>query len=205
MVPYKDLPLQATLQFQPCTTGLASSFLQALCLAEGVKVEREALERAYINSHLRDPPYLPDLRHTIIQLQFWSTGGKKSDVVTGGPNASSFSPTGPGLMLAVEDSSNAASTNVEKGIPGILRQLAKKSDFLSGLDSELSRDANGTLRVRQSTIYTTSCSHGIVFARTYPHMNSSLHQTSSWATLFFLQIPIQTISRFQPTITRMKT
>ncbi|THG95800.1 hypothetical protein EW026_g5907 [Hermanssonia centrifuga] len=146
LVPYKDLPLQATLQFQPCTTGLASSFLQALCLAEGVKVEREALERAYINSHLRDPPYLPDLRHTIIQLQFWLTGGKKSDVVTGGPNASSSSPTGPGLMLAVEDSSNAASTNVEKGIPGILRQLAKKSDFLSGLDSELSRDANGTLR-----------------------------------------------------------
>ncbi|RDB22523.1 ATPase family AAA domain-containing protein 5 [Hypsizygus marmoreus] len=84
LVPTLDLPLQATLGFQPCPSPLAASYLQALCYAEGYEVERATLLALYestfeLNSvDLPDSPHppmisdfpVPDLRRTIHQLQF---------------------------------------------------------------------------------------------------------------------------------------
>ncbi|KAI0356199.1 hypothetical protein OH77DRAFT_240046 [Trametes cingulata] len=83
LVPIGDLPLQTTLYFDPCPTPLATSYLQALCLAENRIVDRDAIERLYVGLSARVeaddgdmtlhpeliPMCAPDLRRTINQLQ----------------------------------------------------------------------------------------------------------------------------------------
>lgn len=62
LVPVDDLPLQTVLEFQPCPSDVAGSYLQGLCCAEGSIVKREVLARMYANGG-------HDLRHTILRLQ----------------------------------------------------------------------------------------------------------------------------------------
>ncbi|KAI0081801.1 hypothetical protein K474DRAFT_1703650 [Panus rudis PR-1116 ss-1] len=47
MVPLRDLPLQATLTFEPPPVDVAVSYLQTLCDAEGHRGERKILEQLY--------------------------------------------------------------------------------------------------------------------------------------------------------------
>jgi hypothetical protein len=70
-VPVHDLPLQAVLEFQPCPTGAAVSYLQDLCSAEGYFVESDILLQLYNKSALSSDVLqsAPDLRRTIHALQ----------------------------------------------------------------------------------------------------------------------------------------
>ncbi|KAJ3869582.1 hypothetical protein EV359DRAFT_59692 [Lentinula novae-zelandiae] len=72
LVPVTELPLQNVLNFQLCSTSVATSFLQALCCAEGYLLDREVLSRFYEspNSFGLDSPRL-DLRRAIHNLQLW--------------------------------------------------------------------------------------------------------------------------------------
>ncbi|KAH7879829.1 P-loop containing nucleoside triphosphate hydrolase protein, partial [Lentinula edodes] len=72
LVPVAELPLQDVLNFQLCSTSVATSFLQALCCAEGYLLDREVLSRFYEspNSSGLDYPRL-DLRRAIHNLQLW--------------------------------------------------------------------------------------------------------------------------------------
>ncbi|KAJ3802737.1 hypothetical protein GGU11DRAFT_481480 [Lentinula aff. detonsa] len=72
LVPVADLPLQDVLHYQLCSTSAATSFLQALCCAEGYLLDREVLSRFYERPGLfeLDPPRL-DLRRAIHNLQLW--------------------------------------------------------------------------------------------------------------------------------------
>ncbi|KAJ3836821.1 hypothetical protein F5878DRAFT_565078 [Lentinula raphanica] len=72
LVPLSDLPLQVVLNLQPCSTSVATSFLQALCCAEGYLLHRDLLSRFYERPglHELDPPRL-DLRRAIHNLQLW--------------------------------------------------------------------------------------------------------------------------------------
>ncbi|KAF9568897.1 P-loop containing nucleoside triphosphate hydrolase protein [Agrocybe pediades] len=71
LVPISELPLQSIIYFEPCPVEVATSYLEALCLAEGYAVERKAVSRLYMypdcDSGLNDPR--PDLRRTINSLQ----------------------------------------------------------------------------------------------------------------------------------------
>ncbi|KAI0645412.1 hypothetical protein C8Q79DRAFT_691863 [Trametes meyenii] len=92
LVPLGELPLQTTLPFIPCPTSLASSYLQALCLAESYNTSREELGALYENpggpSEERaadlalHPEYAhlpgPDLRRAINQLQVGCASGDES-------------------------------------------------------------------------------------------------------------------------------
>jgi len=70
-VPVHDLPLQAVLEFRPCPTNVAASYLQNLCLAEGYFVEPNILSQLYTRSALSSEALqsAPDLRRTIHTLQ----------------------------------------------------------------------------------------------------------------------------------------
>ncbi|KAJ3815468.1 hypothetical protein F5876DRAFT_30526 [Lentinula aff. lateritia] len=72
LVPVTELPLQDVLNFQLCSTSVATSFLQALCCAEGYLLDREVLSRFYESPHSSglDSPRL-DLRRAIHNLQLW--------------------------------------------------------------------------------------------------------------------------------------
>ncbi|KAF8897537.1 hypothetical protein BD779DRAFT_1491391 [Infundibulicybe gibba] len=80
LVPTLDLPLQTTLMFQPCESGIAASYLQGLCSAEGRMIERDNLVQLYQSTidvdsfNVTDTPSpvdgrVPDLRKTIHALQ----------------------------------------------------------------------------------------------------------------------------------------
>ncbi|KAF8812431.1 P-loop containing nucleoside triphosphate hydrolase protein [Phlegmacium glaucopus] len=71
LVPVHDLPLQAVLEFKPCPTDLAVSYLQNLCSAEGYFVEPGILSQLYTRSALSSEALqsAPDLRKTIHALQ----------------------------------------------------------------------------------------------------------------------------------------
>jgi len=89
LIPLDDIPFQKHLDFQPCPTPLAVSFLQVACLAENRALPREQLKSIYektytlISNDEPDAPCLPfpsqappcpDLRRAINQLQFWTSG-----------------------------------------------------------------------------------------------------------------------------------
>ncbi|KAJ6515891.1 hypothetical protein C8R45DRAFT_957986 [Mycena sanguinolenta] len=67
LIPTGDLPLQNILEFQPCPSDVAGSYLQGLCCAEGFIVNREVLVKMYANGGC-------DLRHTIHRLQVLCQG-----------------------------------------------------------------------------------------------------------------------------------
>lgn len=75
LVPVMDLPLQDILNFQLCSTPVATSFLQALCCAEGYLLERNALSRFYENAGSLEIDL--DLRRAIHNLQLWCPANEK--------------------------------------------------------------------------------------------------------------------------------
>lgn len=78
LVPVTDLPLQDVLNFRLCSTTVATSYLQALCCAEGYLVDRSALSRFYDNpGSLEIDLYTPDLRRAIHNLQLWCPANEK--------------------------------------------------------------------------------------------------------------------------------
>ncbi|TFY83611.1 hypothetical protein EWM64_g405 [Hericium alpestre] len=80
LVPTEDLPLQDILTFKPPPRPIVTSFLQGLCLAEGLRVDRQHLEHVLTAEHRTFPhdrvgPDEPstshvDLRQCINQCQF---------------------------------------------------------------------------------------------------------------------------------------
>jgi hypothetical protein len=83
LVPVHDLPLQAVLEFKPCATEAAVSYLQNLCSAEGYFVESDDLSQLYNGS----APSAPDLRRTIHALQVICLKETKSNSVPPAPGA----------------------------------------------------------------------------------------------------------------------
>ncbi|GLB33814.1 putative P-loop containing nucleoside triphosphate hydrolase protein [Lyophyllum shimeji] len=98
LVPTQDLPLQAILDFVPCSPSLAAAYLQRLCSAEGYTLDHTTLLRLYENSVFKvdslDVPELPippksgdypapDLRRAINHLQLrCSTADSENEDVT---------------------------------------------------------------------------------------------------------------------------
>ncbi|CDO69309.1 hypothetical protein BN946_scf184976.g28 [Trametes cinnabarina] len=97
LVPLEDLPLQTTLHFYPCPVSLATSYLYALCAAEGRPVDRDVIARMYeagsncTNNRPADSSVHPesvqqsppDLRRTINQLQLGEVSIEPSKSITG--------------------------------------------------------------------------------------------------------------------------
>ena len=70
LVPVHDLPLQAILEFNPCSTDAAVTYLQNLCSAEGYFVDSDTLSQLYTRSAPAEAlQSAPDLRRTIHALQ----------------------------------------------------------------------------------------------------------------------------------------
>ncbi|KAF7352787.1 Transcription initiation factor [Mycena venus] len=67
LIPTSDLPLQTILEFQPCQSDVAGSYLHGLCCAEGYIVNRDVLTKMYAKGGY-------DLRHTIHRLQMLCQG-----------------------------------------------------------------------------------------------------------------------------------
>ena len=79
-MPVHDLPIQAILEFNPCPTDAAVSYLQNLCSAEGYFVESEILSQLYTRSASAEAlQSAPDLRRTIHALQVICLKETKSD------------------------------------------------------------------------------------------------------------------------------
>ena len=76
LVPVYDLPLQAILEFKPCSAEAAVSYLQRLCSAEGYFVESDDLSQLYAPCE--------DLRRTINALQVICLKETKSNEVSPG-------------------------------------------------------------------------------------------------------------------------
>lgn len=94
LIPREDLPLQSTLAFKACDLELATSYLQAIALAEGHSISRNAARRIYdeeaiyypIAGDVPDQPMPPlpsqgplvasDLKRAINQLQFYCIAGR---------------------------------------------------------------------------------------------------------------------------------
>ncbi|KAI0633367.1 hypothetical protein C8Q77DRAFT_783996 [Trametes polyzona] len=135
LVPLQDIPLQTVLEFAPCPTPLAASYLQALCLAEHRTVDRDTVERLYRfpyhpieecrAENALHPEYIPslapDLRKTINQLHL----GESSHV----PEARVCPPS------VQEDQS------VNR-----LIQMARCIELSSCIDSQLRRPGDEVLR-----------------------------------------------------------
>ncbi|KAG0141349.1 hypothetical protein CROQUDRAFT_718195 [Cronartium quercuum f. sp. fusiforme G11] len=92
LIPLDTLPIQQSLEFSPPPPSLTAAWLQVLGLLEGHLLETDALESFYVQHVYRypfdcppnpttnnlghpiptqPPPARPDLRRTLIQLQFW--------------------------------------------------------------------------------------------------------------------------------------
>ena len=85
LVPVHDLPLQAVLEFKPCPTDAAVSYLQNLCSAEGYIVESDNLSQLYTGSGPGEAlQSAPDLRRTIHALQVICLKETKNDEVPPG-------------------------------------------------------------------------------------------------------------------------
>ncbi|GJJ07475.1 hypothetical protein Clacol_001677 [Clathrus columnatus] len=96
LVPQKDLPLQRCLNFEACPCGLALSFLQAVCIAEGHDVTRERVAEEYALMGGDEPEWPPsiafpsaalpsaDLRKALNKLQL---GLRFSDFQQGYPGS----------------------------------------------------------------------------------------------------------------------
>jgi hypothetical protein len=84
-VPVHDLPLQAVLEFKPCPTDAAVSYLQNLCSAEGYFVESDNLSQLYTRTAPNEAlQSAPDLRRTIHALQVICLKETKSNEVPSG-------------------------------------------------------------------------------------------------------------------------
>ncbi|KAH9482666.1 Telomere length regulation protein elg1 [Psilocybe cubensis] len=128
LVPTQDLPLQTIIEFEPCPTDVAASYLQAVCLSEGYQVDRNLISRMYLYPLEGDRTGLysascrtagRDLRRTINALQI---------------KCGRFT-----RATANEERDRS------KDGPGVVRRMAfgEKSEFLSFLDAELVRDSSG--------------------------------------------------------------
>ena len=132
LVPTQDLPLQSILYFAPCPSEAASSYLQALCAAEGFAADRESLVKLYTEPLWHAPrlsaaarwEWVPDLRGTINALQVTCSStlrdARSADIKQ--------TPDGD-----VEDRRTS---------------LIKRSDFLSYLNCYLGDDISRELVVR---------------------------------------------------------
>lgn len=153
MIPAQDLPLQSIIQFEPCPTDVAASYLQAVCFAEGYTVDRDLISHLYLYPLQGDPAKIfspsfptatPDLRRTLNALQI---------------KCATFAKPAPGIIpacnsLAVEGPSEADAAEAHPFAQPVAerkaRALGKKSEFLSFLDGELVRDPSDIITVRQS-------------------------------------------------------
>ncbi|KAF8913903.1 hypothetical protein CPB84DRAFT_1840683 [Gymnopilus junonius] len=76
LVPTADLPLQSVIRFSHCPVDVATSYLQALCSAEGYSISRDTISQLYEGGLNPDrnrqrirASKRPDLRRTINELQ----------------------------------------------------------------------------------------------------------------------------------------
>jgi hypothetical protein len=115
LIPAGDIPLQAVLNFEKCDVELAASYLQAISIAEGHPIERNAAHDIYVNqavyfpmeADIPDQPrlpepsqgdlVLPDLKRSINHLQISLTTSR--DIV--GKREKSLGDFGNWLQLLV--------------------------------------------------------------------------------------------------------
>lgn len=134
LVPIDDLPLQSVIQFTPCPADVATSYLQALCSAEGYTINRDVISQLYEGQLISapklqriSPSRAPDLRRTINELEIRCSTHSGSHVQL----------TGGSRVEPVPDVSRT-----EAGLS------MKKYEFFSYLDSNIDTDPSATFTVR---------------------------------------------------------
>lgn len=162
LIPREILPLQATLEFRPCSPHIAASYLQALCLAEQRQVAREN-----ITGLLQQHPN--DLRHAIQHLQLWLESENSGAPEQTAAHSLGIDVNVPGshrgsspLIYPIDTSSpGPASLSHEDGDKEeqarLLRSVGRRWEALSYADSCLSRDSRQTFGV--SELQRVRCMH----------------------------------------------
>ncbi|KAJ3535327.1 hypothetical protein NM688_g6994 [Phlebia brevispora] len=154
-VPCLDLPLQTTLRFAPCPSPLAGSYLQALCLAQGVEVKRQGLIRLYEGEDAQDGPHQPDLRQTIMQLQFLVANVKTHATPSMPDTLLTLSPSEPPIQEIPTDSNGSPplggstasiATDQNKETAILLARMSRVWDSISFADAYLCRENSAHLR-----------------------------------------------------------
>jgi hypothetical protein len=153
LVPVDSLPIQTMLEFVPCPSPLAVSYLQRLCLAERCSIDKEHVLELYQSTHevlsvdVPDSPIhpdahpfpSPDLRRSIHQLQFQCACPPLVQHV--------YAPSKEnGGTLEVDRA--AAVEGSEKDPAFTLFRVQKHAETLSLLDSHLCRYPGDVLEVR---------------------------------------------------------
>jgi hypothetical protein len=148
LVPTNDLPLQTILQFQPCPEAPATSYLQAMCMAEGHLIEPETLLQVYKRTYIPlsvdmpDEPMNPrteklpsqDLRKAIHHIQLCCSLG-----------CNLFQPT-TSLRNTSESETDTSKTNIQEQ-PYLLTTLQQHTDRVSFMNSYLLRSPLDTPEV----------------------------------------------------------
>jgi hypothetical protein len=143
LVPMHDLPLQAVLKFQPCSSAAAASYLQLICMAQGHLVEFELLRQLYDTTHclssidIPDEPLNPrteglpskDLRRAIHSLQLYCSVDNEF------PESLKSRDDAMGRTLLAD---NISIIDAEKQTR-VLSDLYQHTDRLSFMDAFLSR------------------------------------------------------------------
>lgn len=170
LVPTEDLPLQDTLNFHPCPSDLATSYLQTLCLAEGFSVGRGALENLFgcvetqqgpLDSFTDRFPSSPrrfDLRHCITQLQFWLSGRTTTEPTS--HILDTMIQHLPSRQKLLRDSTDirAAERSPEDNAETLrqFRVFARTLDTASFINAELARNASHPMNVSSNSL-STNC------------------------------------------------
>ncbi|KAH7929451.1 P-loop containing nucleoside triphosphate hydrolase protein [Leucogyrophana mollusca] len=158
LVPLADLPLQATLAFEPCPSPEAVSYLQGLCFAEGCPVPRESLASLYDMTYptealdIPDAPPNPrterlplaDLRRTITQLQLMCSLGADAPKqrMPHGDHEVGMRGRPPSPVISVQTSAYLAEGSQEEKERWLW--FARHTDLVSSTDSHLCRAPQDT-------------------------------------------------------------
>ncbi|TFK94580.1 hypothetical protein K466DRAFT_509242 [Polyporus arcularius HHB13444] len=137
LVPLNDLPLQTVLHLTPCPVGLATSYLQLLCLAEGHALDSVSLRVLYETLHpdgrlerredqflhpLHIPPAQPDLRRCLAQLQLGAAISAPSE--TRNPESTDDLSTDPfKRMVKVVETRSFVDSGLRRPGSEVLRDL----------------------------------------------------------------------------------
>ncbi|PPR06958.1 hypothetical protein CVT26_004278 [Gymnopilus dilepis] len=142
LVPIGDLPLQTIIEFAPCPTDVATSYLQALCTAEGYSINRDAISQLYEGQLIPAPilqraPKKPDLRRTINELQIQCPALSRSHAIA-------------------SDGTVAHSRSEAEDAPAVGKFSMKKYEFLSYFDSNVVTDPSVTFKDTELASYLPS-------------------------------------------------
>lgn len=167
LIPTEDLPLQTILQFQPCPSNVAATYMQIMCLAEGRLFDHQSLIHLYESTNdlcpvdLPDAPIhplseglpLPDLRKCIhrLQLHFSVPSQLPEPILQSAVSLEDIADWSSGEAMGRASGTQFLSRDSQEQAQ-LLRQLQTHTDLASFADCYLVRGPLETPEV------STSCS-----------------------------------------------